>query len=164
MYKALKDFGDVKVGESVDVSTWTPEQISERIEDGTIELVAPVEKKYKFLKSYDGLESGALPEGAIVLAEVLTDKIEELLADGTIEEVTDESETPEVPEVLEASTPEVSEEGDAPAAKLYFNGKLIVSDGFREVEGIKKHHVKLEDGTNTDLNDEEYEKVLNPEK
>lgn len=39
-YKALKDFGNVKEGETVSCDTWTTEQIQERIADGTIELIS----------------------------------------------------------------------------------------------------------------------------
>lgn len=40
LYRVLQDFGDLKVGEEVELD-WTPEQIQEHINGGTIELVTP---------------------------------------------------------------------------------------------------------------------------
>jgi len=37
-----------------------------------------------------------------------------------------------------------------------FNGKEIVSDGIREVNGKEYHHIRLADGSTQDLTDEEY--------
>ena len=66
-----------------------------------------------------------------------------------------------------ALPPEVESETEVAAQttvdelpKLYFNGKRIISDGVREVEGKEVKHVRLEDGTSFDLTDEEYKAVL----
>lgn len=37
-----------------------------------------------------------------------------------------------------------------------YAGHVIVSDGFREVNGVKFHHIKVDDGTSYDLTDHEY--------
>lgn len=37
--KVLKDFGDVKAGDIVDISSWTPEQVEARIAEGLVERV-----------------------------------------------------------------------------------------------------------------------------
>lgn len=49
---------------------------------------------------------------------------------------------------------------EVPVAKLHYMGKEVVTDTTREVEGITYHHVRLEDGSASDLTDSEYEKMV----
>ena len=117
------------------------------------------EKKYKVLKG-----SEELPEGSVVLESVLGENLETLLVDGAVEEVVDEEKTANEEAQMEgdkniAADADVEAEHSA-VKQLYYSGKLIVSDGMREVEGRQIHHVRLEDGTNTDLTDDEYKMVL----
>ena len=41
-----------------------------------------------------------------------------------------------------------------------YGGKTIVSSGFRTVNGINVRHVRLEDGSELDLSDDEYANIV----
>ncbi len=40
MYKVIRTFGDCKEGEVIDVTSWTAEEIADKVCDGTIEMVS----------------------------------------------------------------------------------------------------------------------------
>lgn len=80
-----------------------------------------------------------------------------LIEEGVLEVV------PEEEVVADKEVAEVLSQNEV-APKLYFNGKLILSDTVREVEGRQINHVTLEDGTQTDLTAEEYQAVLSAAK
>lgn len=59
---------------------------------------------------------------------------------------------------------EPSQAVDPKPTELIFNGQVIISDGVRMVEGKEVRHVKLADGTEVDLSDEEYQAVIDAAK
>lgn len=101
-------------------------------------------QNYKFLKDW-----GEIKEGTIVSLDefkamnVTPDVIQEGLADGTIELV------------------EATPEDTVPTAPVFvYEGKDVVVDGFRTVEGIEFHHIQTADGAEYDVTDEAYETMV----
>lgn len=79
----------------------------------------------------------------------------------TVKQPKEVEETEEEKTAREAAEEEATAKAEADAApKLYFNGKLVITDTTREVEGRTYHHVRLEDGTATDVLDHEYDAMV----
>lgn len=58
------------------------------------------------------------------------------------------------------STPEpVDEETELP--QKFFNGQVVVKDGFREVNGHTWRHISIGDGTEYDLSEADYQDQVN---
>lgn len=127
---------------------------------------------YKILK-----DIGDFKVGDVIAKESFDETVllDELVADGTLELVEEgggeaaagvaSAETPGAaalpPEEETTDGEEVkADEGEAVAKTLVFNGKNVISNTVRVVEDKEIHHVRLEDGTEFDLSDEEHQAMV----
>lgn len=86
-------------------------------------------------------------------------KVGELIPVGFAYGTDDEDVEEEIAEddgAVDSETDSISAPQDA--EEKHYGGKLVISDGFREVNDRRFHHIRLEDGSTNDLTDEEYDK------
>lgn len=141
--------------------------------------------KYKFLKDYEEFKADAVVDTDLI-GDVDQAKVDELIADGTLEVFVEEV-APKVGDVCTFDDGRTGTlqtgEGDAlvcvadevqakvddtanttataeKAPEYHFNGKLVISCTTRTVNEKEVKHVRLEDGTESDLSSEEYEAMI----
>lgn len=146
-YKVLKKWGDYKKGSIfTDDNSVTQDEIEALVEKGTLELILPEQKEYKFLVEFgDDASSKYMPGDIIMIptAGWTQEQADERVADGTIELVSAEEEKQE-----ETVSPvEVS--------KTYMK-QVIISEAPRDINGITYHHIRIADGSEYDLTDTDY--------
>ncbi len=140
----------------------------------------PELKKYEVIAETgiqpEGFEATA-PQGTVV--ELTAEQAEPLLASGAIKEHVEAAAPKEgdacttddgKPGTIDAAgvciaTPVAAEEAPKPpvedeAPKKYLGGLLILSEDVRTVNGKDYNHVKLIDGSEQDLTDEQYEEQV----
>lgn len=149
---------------------FTPEELLSYIESGNLELVVEDSKpepipydgpmaEYRITgeaESFDeeGNSTGFLEVGSIQnLPEAVGDGFVE---SGVAEHYSKMVKAPEVDLDLGAGAGDGEVTIDAPKVKM-FEGKQVISDTNREVNGKSYHTVRLEDGSSQDLTDEEYD-------
>lgn len=157
-YTVLKDFGDVKEGAVLsqeDVASWTPEELAERLADGTlVENVSLSGETVSYVVTQEWLD----------------------LNPGTDFKIGDEIEIPkevadQLPKVEGAPTGAVADEIPAdevpqPATEkpLIYGGKVVIADGHRTVGETEFHHIRTEDGAEFDLTDADYQAMVDSSK
>lgn len=144
-YKVLKKWGDFKKNDVFAPDEMTQEEIDALVANGTLELILPEQKEYKFLVDFgDETKAGDL----IMLpgAGWTQEQVDERVADGTIELVADE-------------TSEVQDEAVAEVLKMYMK-QAIVSESPRDINGITYRHIRIADGSEYDLTDTDYQNYV----
>jgi hypothetical protein len=116
-----------------------------------------METKYKVLKEFGDLKEGEIFNGADF--DDSEQDLQDLIDNGTLEVSTPETEP--TPEVESEPTPEVESEPtpEVVTPKTY-NGQIIISENPREVEGRTYRHIRIADGSEYDLTDEQYEREV----
>ena len=158
IYKVLKEFGDMKVDEIINIEVdqfdASAEEIANYIKDGVLEEVKQEEYdgpmgKYEItgVAEYTDekgdvmgeLEIGSIQELPVVIGNTFVEK--------GVAKVYDEHAVP-------TPTPSVSE------PKKFYEGKLIISEFSRQLNDKNYHSIRLEDGTTQDLTDEQYTLIV----
>lgn len=103
--------------------------------------------KYKILKDWGIFQTGLIVAESDFGMEVDEEVISTLIADGVFEAVPED---------------QTSEEKIVPIAenKYSFGGKLVISFSKRENEGKTMHHIRIEDGSEYDLSDDDFSKQV----
>lgn len=146
-FKVLKDSGNHKAGDEVEIEVgpdFTPEQIATLINDGTIEpIFNEADFDDKVLAEEDitpemaknGLKVGdtiKVPKGIPVNAVAHTVAAE--VAPANVVAAVDPNEEP----------------------RKRYRGQIVITDGFRDTDGGKVHHIRIADGSTYDLSDKDY--------
>lgn len=170
-YKVLKAFEftrddeqkfSFEEGAEIDAqSIFTDEQLGGFIKDGSLELIVPEGDvydgpmgQYKITGEAEYTDENGDPTGFLEVGSIQTlpEPIgEQFVADGVAEKVV-ENTTDNTTNSASLNPPT---SGDVLPPKS-FEGKEIVSDVTRDVNGKTYHHIRLLDGTTQDLTDEEY--------
>ncbi len=131
-------------------------------------------KKYTVLKDFGDFKAGDVIDKTQFDETVL---VADLIADGTFEEVVAPEKTQEeidaeakavadaqaasdAQAAADAATANTNSTGEQVEKTLVFNGKSVISKTVRVVEDKEVHHIRLEDGTEMDLTDEEHDAMI----
>lgn len=131
-YNVLKNFEGHAMGDVVDGSEFTDDQVAALIADGSLEPVAVVVETVTADQAYLDANPDMVANGLQIGDEV------------TVTKAADEEAPDNV--VVDETTED----------PRYYQGKQVISDGFREVNGITYHHIRLADGSENDMTDDEY--------
>lgn len=135
-YTVLKDFGDFKAGDVIDETQFDETVlVADLIVNGTFEEVVAPEKTQEEIDAEAKVAADAAAAQAEADAKAAADAA--AAAANTGEQVT---------------------------KSFVFNGKTVISKTVRVVEDKEVHHIKLEDGTEMDLTDEEHDAMIEASK
>lgn len=115
--------------------------------------------QYKVLKDFDNRKEGeeiTIDEATLTEAEHLN--LIELVEGGSLEFIAIEKKD-------EVSANEGNENAtvESVAPVRVYNGRVIISESTRELEGKEYHVVRFEDGTTEDLTSEQYAEIVTKE-
>lgn len=167
-YKVLKEFtvgentfpvDSIILGEIIG----TPEEIMASLEGGFVELFeAPVEYdgsigQYKIIgkapyTDEHGTQSGFLEIGSVQELPIPVGDV--FVEQGVAEKV---EVTGTQPDSSIAAAEVTSTDGEVKEQVIIFEGKQVISDTIREINGKEYHTIRLSDGSSQDLTQEEYE-------
>lgn len=167
-YKVLKDWDDHKVGDVFDASTAdesvTPELVSQLIVDGTLDPIidASLYETIVVDEAYLTAHPDEEANGIMLGDEITRLKTEPELSN---EEKVEEDAKLQGGEGESLSTTAEEEANPnsevAPEKHMTYRGQTVISDGMREVNGKEYHHIRLADGSTTDVPDDEYDAMVN---
>lgn len=178
-YLVLKAFGNLKEGDVVSYTdfdeTMNEEIFAEKIRNKELELIlesvpdvydGPI-GKYKVVGEIFPLnDDGSQQEKALELGSIHELPVnigDDFIGKGLMEEVVeDESTGTRMSDGAQINPSEAKIESTdvstAPTKTL--DGKVVIGESTREVNGKEYHHIRLEDGTTQDLTDVDYEEKV----
>jgi hypothetical protein len=152
-YLVNKDFGDVKAGEEIEITAesqgWTPEQVAEKIQDGTLSPeITDVEYEDHTVTAEDLIANPAFEAQGIKVGDII--QLPKITQDDVI-----------VKEPIEESSNEDETIKDVEEVSKTYLGQTVISEDIRNVNGKDYHVIRVTDGSTYDLTDEEYELAFN---
>lgn len=143
-YKVLKEWEEHKIGEVINLSTktFTDEMLADLISDGTLEPIFDEADYVPHTVTLEDLDGNPeLAKNGVIVGDIIQIPKTKVSLEKPIEPVPSPVVEPEV----------ISDE-----PRNRYNGQIVISDGFRHVNGNRFHHIKLEDGSEYDLGEIDY--------